>query len=401
MKLLIFSFYFPPDLCAGSFRCGALVEALQRSMPDGMSVDVVTTQPNRYKGTIPQAPAIEQHGSVRIHRIDLPQHDSGMADQARSFVTFGRKALAIARRSGPHDAIFATSSRLMTAALGAWLSKRTGAPLYLDIRDLFPETMSGVLKGSRVRAVLPAIERIEKATFSRAETINVVSPGFLDHMRQVAPTATLRTFTNGIDDEFLALPAHMARPNEDGPPVILYAGNIGESQGLHNILPEAARRLAGRARFRIIGNGGRLAQLREGVAELDNVELRVPVPREQLLAEYAQADILFLHLNDQPAFLKVLPSKLFEYGALGHPILAGLAGVSADFVERELPDAAVFDPCDVDSMMTGFERVARAGPQDRSEFKKRFARDQIMREMADDLISFTAKAAERRGQRQG
>lgn len=392
MKLLILSFYFPPDLCAGSFRCGALVSALERRMPRDMSVEVVTTQPNRYKGSVAQAPASEQRGRVGIHRIDLPAHDSGMADQARSFAAFARQALKIAKRTGPHDAIFATSSRLMTAALGAWLSKRTGAPLYLDIRDLFAETMSDVL-GNRARAVLPAIGYIERTTFRRASTINVVSPGFLDHMACTAPQATLRSYTNGIDDEFLALAMPQPAAVGGAVPTVVYAGNLGEGQGLHNVLPAAARQLAGRATFRVIGHGGRLAQLHDAVAGLDNVELVAPMPREQLLAEYARADVLFLHLNDHPAFLKVLPSKLFEYGALGQPILAGLAGVSADFTKRELPDAAVFQPCDVEGMIAGFERVARAGLQDRSTFKGKFARSRIMDDLADDVISFTARAA--------
>jgi glycosyltransferase involved in cell wall biosynthesis len=395
VKLLILSFYFPPDLCAGSFRSGALVDALKRRMPRGMSLDVVTTQPNRYRGSIAQAAASEERDGIRIHRISMPEHDSGMIDQTRSFAVFARHALTIAKRSGPYDAIFATSSRLMTAALGAQLSKGAGIPLYLDIRDLFAETISDVLGRMRGRAILPLIERVEKATFSRAEVINVVSPGFLAHMARIAPGVALRTFTNGIDEEFLTCSMPASRTPSDLPPLVLYAGNIGEGQGLHNILPEAARRLADRARFRLIGHGGRLAQLRQAVRGLDNVELVAPMPRKQLLDEYARADILFLHLNDHPAFLKVLPSKVFEYGALGLPVLAGLKGVSADFTRIELPDAAVFEPCNVDAMVAGLERLAGAGPQDRSEFRRAFARNHIMDQMADDLIVFTARAAAR------
>lgn len=393
MKLLIFSFYFPPDLCAGSFRCGALADALARTMPPGMSVELITTQPNRYKGSIPRAAPIEQRGAIRIHRIDLPAHDSGMMDQARAFGTFARQALAIARKTGPHDAVFATSSRLMTAALGAWHSRHTGAPLYLDIRDLFVETISDVLGDSRARLLLPGVRVVERATFAQADTINAVSPGFAEDMARLAPKATLHTFSNGIDDEFLAV-APRQEANE-GPPLILYAGNLGESQGLHEIVPEAARRLGTRARFRIVGHGGRAAQLAEATRDLPNVEMVAPVPRAQLIEEYAHADILLLHLNDQPAFLKVLPSKVFEYGALGRPILAGLAGVSADFMRRELPDAALFAPCDVDGLVRRFSEIEAARTPDRTAFKQKFARHRIMKEMAADLIAFTTRAARR------
>ncbi len=392
MKLLIFSFYYPPDLCAGSFRCGALVDALERAMPRGMSVEVITTQPNRYKGSIPGTKAIEQRGAIRVHRIELPDHDSGMMDQARAFGAFARQALSIARATGPHDAVFATSSRLMTAALGAWESRRSGAPLYLDIRDLFVETITDVVRDSRARLLLPGMKVIERATFGRADAINVVSPGFIEDMVRLAPKATLRTFSNGIDDEFLELSLNSSRAERT--PLILYAGNIGEGQGLHEIVPQAARMLAGRARFRIVGHGGRAVQLANATRGLDNVEIVPPVPRARLLEEYANADILLLHLNDVPAFLKVLPSKLFEYGALGRPILAGLAGVSADFLRSELSDAVLFAPCDVEGLVRGYEQLRTVIQiPDRSEFKQRFARRRIMDQMAADLVAFTRRAA--------
>ena len=50
--------------------------------------------------------------------------------------------------------------------------------------------------------------------------------------------------------------------------------------------------------------------------------------------------MLFLHLGAVPAFEKVLPSKLFEYAALGKPVLAGVAGYAADFVRAEIDNAA-------------------------------------------------------------
>ena len=37
---------------------------------------------------------------------------------------------------------------------------------------------------------------------------------------------------------------------------ILYAGNLGEGQGLHKIIPESAKKLEGKFEFVIIGDGG-------------------------------------------------------------------------------------------------------------------------------------------------
>ena len=101
---------------------------------------------------------------------------------------------------------------------------------------------------------------------------------------------------------------------------VVYAGNIGEGQGLHSILPSVrAKHFEGKLKFKIIGDGGRLPQLEQALkaAAINNVELLNPVGRDVLIQAYQHADILFMHLNDYDAFLKVLPSKVFEYAALG------------------------------------------------------------------------------------
>ena len=48
MKILFLSFYFPPDLCAGSFRAQSLIEGLKKQ--DKITeIEILTTIPNRYK----------------------------------------------------------------------------------------------------------------------------------------------------------------------------------------------------------------------------------------------------------------------------------------------------------------------------------------------------------------
>ncbi len=389
MRILVLSFYYPPDLSAGSFRAHALVQALRREGGEALEVHVVTTMPNRYQSHAVRALPSETVDGVQIRRLPLPAHRSGMVDQARAFAAFARQALN-ATRGQRWDLVYASSSRLMTAAMGAWVARRAGAPLYLDIRDLFIDTMSDVLNASALRNLLPVFRRVERWTFRSARRLNVVSAGFLPYVASLAPSQACRTFTNGIDDEFLEQDFRSARP--DGAlPLVVYAGNMGEGQGLHRIIPEAARRLHGEVRFRLIGDGGRRKALEDAVssAGLSNVEIRDAVPRHTLLEHYRAADVLFLHLNDHAAFRKVLPSKLFEYAATGKPVLAGVAGYPAEFLRSQVPGARVFPPCDTEQMVAAL-RALLDGPSrhyDRSAFRQRFARSRIMQEMARDVLS--------------
>ena len=142
--MLLLSFYYPPDLSAGAFRITALVQALRERAPSGTQLDVITTFPNRYHSYAQQAREREVSDGLEITRIPLPPHRSDMLGQSRAFLTFARQALAHVRGSD-YDLVFATSSRLMTATLGAWVARRKRARLYLDIRDIFVDTMPQLL----------------------------------------------------------------------------------------------------------------------------------------------------------------------------------------------------------------------------------------------------------------
>ena len=383
MRILVLSFYFKPDLCAGSFRTTALVEQLKKKA--GVEVDVITTMPNRYASFDAGANFEEADGNVRIRRIPLPSHKSGMLDQIKSFKTFYKQALNLIK-SENYDLVFATSSRLFTAFLGARVAKIKRVPLYLDIRDIFVDTIKDVLSPHVVWLLRPVLSAIENYTFSSATHINLVSKGFTGYFKARYSKANYSWFTNGIDDEFLDLPD---AKSEIGLQIktkrLVYAGNIGEGQGLHTVLPKFANLASENYQFRVIGDGGRKKQLFDRVSSMSNMELLPPVNRQELIEEYLTADILFLHLNDYPAFEKVLPSKIFEYAATGKPILAGVSGYAADFIKSELLNAKVFYPGDHYGAMEALSKL-KLEHTDRSAFINKYTRANIMKEMSDTIL---------------
>jgi glycosyltransferase involved in cell wall biosynthesis len=386
LRILVLSFYYHPDVCAGSFRATPFVAALCERVPRGTQVEVLTTLPNRYHTFTREAAQIETGPGLEIHRVRLPPHRSDIAGQSRAFLHFARHTLAhVADRN--YDLVFATSSRLMTAALGAWIARRKQARLYLDIRDIFVDTIRDVLPPGAGWAVSRAFSLLESWTMRRADRINLVSPGFAAYFRSRYGDRPLSWFTNGIDQEFLrSAPPRAAGERERV--TILYAGNIGEGQALHQIMPGLARALRDRARFVVIGDGGRRRELETALAEagVDTVEIKAPVGRAELLEAYYAADVLFVHLGDRPAFEHVLPSKLFEYGALGKPVLAGVRGYAARFIAQEMSNAAVFAPCDVAGGVAAFARLVLAD-QPRPEFVARYARADIVGAMADEVLA--------------
>jgi len=400
LKVLLLSFYFQPDLSAGSFRNTAFVDSLLEILPEGSEIHVVTTLPNRYSGFSAEAPEEEVSPELTVKRVRLPAHQSGMLDQSRAFLTYAKQVKAFVKARN-YDVVVASSSRLMTAVLGASVARKQDIPLYLDIRDIFVDTIKDVLPRKLSWLIKPVFGALERWAVSKADRLNVVSAGFLPYFESRYPQVPKVVFTNGIDDEFLrvapkvCVDKHSSSGEEASrvtPVEVVYAGNMGEGQGLHNIVPELAKNLEGRARFRLIGGGGRLPQLEGAISQAGctNVVIEPPVARAELIQIYQQADVLFLHLNDYDAFRKVLPSKLFEYGALGKPIWAGVAGYAAEFVSENLDNAAVFAPCDVAEATEAFENLHIAD-EPRNEFVAQFARKAIMDEMARDLVALVSR----------
>lgn len=394
MRLLVLSFYFRPDLSAGSFRATSLVAELSRQAEAGDEISVLTTQPNRYRSFDVEAEDEEQVGNVCIRRMPVPQHSSGMLDQARSYVAFAGSVLRdVWNHDRGYDVVFATSARLGTGALGAAVARRVGAPLYLDVRDLFLLNLSDMFARTPQRIVVPLLRNVERWTIGTASRVSVVSPGFLTYLRSLRRDLEYRVYTNGIDEEFLGVDFRSRRSSADEASVVLYAGNVGEGQGLEHVVPEAASRLAPGVEFWVVGDGGRRRALKERLrhAGEGTVRLLDPVPRKRLIELYRRADVLFLHLNDYEAFRRVLPSKVFEYAATGKPLLAGVEGVAREFIEEHVSNSSVFPPCDVDSLIRALDKLEMA-TRPRRSFVERFKRSSITRQMASDIRSLASSS---------
>jgi len=384
LKILVLSFYFPPDLSAGSFRMKALVDQLI-SLPN-IEVEIVTTTPNRYASFEIDLDTQEFKSNLTIYRIKLPEHKSGMIDQAKAFFSFYKKALEYVENED-YNLVFATSSRLFTAFLGARIANKKKLPLYLDIRDIFVDTLKDIINPLMFFFLKPVLNGVENYTFFNAKHINLVSKGFKGYFIERFKNPRYSCFTNGIDDEFIDCDFNGGFSYTNNKiKTIVYAGNIGEGQGLHKIIPMLAKKLSEDYYFIIVGDGGRLPALKNSIKNLKNVELIQPVKRTELKKFYSQADVLFLHLNNYSAFEKVLPSKIFEYAATGKPLLAGVAGYAAEFIESEVVNSAVFPPNNIEVALSVLKTLDLQ-LVNRSTFVDQYSRKYIMSEMALSIVN--------------
>ena len=391
MKILYLTYYFRPDLCAGSFRNSSLFEAVLDQIGEDDFVHVITTIPNRYGSYSVEGLKEETGKNYRIDRLTVPMHASGMAEQAKAFTAYYKGAMNLIKNEH-YDMVFASSSRLFTAFLGKRCAVKNHCPLYLDIRDIFVDTMKDIFKDKKLVRITAgwALGLIEKYTFKNANHINLISGGFRPYFEKYnKPTYT--EYSNGIDEVFIEA-GQEASVDNGKPYIITYAGNMGSGQGLEKVIPEAAKQLGLDYKFRLIGDGGTRKKLEEKLKELNvkNVELLNPVARKELIQYYKESTFLFFHLNDLEAFKKVMPSKMFEYGAFDKPIIAGVGGYAAQFVEKNIPNHILFKPTDVDDFVSQMKNYQLKFER-REEFIKNFSRKSIDKKLAESIVGLLKK----------
>ncbi len=205
-------------------------------------------------------------------------------------------------------------------------------PYIYIVHDIYPDVLQrlGIITNPRV---IRGIESIEHFFYSRSAQISVLSGGFKDNLLgKGVPAAKIAVIPACVDVEFIhPLPKEnelRERWGLSGKFVILYAGNIGLSQGLEAVL-EAARLLIHNPDivFVLVGEGATKPALQKLADKnsLSNVKFFPFQPRQEVPTIYALADICLVPLK-RDIVVESVPSKTYTIMASGRPIIATVAG---------------------------------------------------------------------------
>jgi lipopolysaccharide/colanic/teichoic acid biosynthesis glycosyltransferase len=155
---------------------------------------------------------------------------------------------------------------------------------------------------------------------------------------------------------------------------LVYAGTIGPAQALDTIL-RAAKLIEGaepRVQFILVGDGIEVARLRALAAEIGARSVRIMprMPQAEIGNLLAAADVLLVHLKDEPLFRITVPSKTQFYLAIGKPVLMGARGDAADLVVKAGAGVAV-EPQDATALARAVLDLARLPAQELAEMGAR------------------------------
>ena len=409
MHILFLTDNFPPEVNAPASRT---FEHCREWVKESHRVTVVTCAPNFPTGRIFDGYRNRLWQREVMYGIDVVRvwsyitANEGFLKRTIDYMSFMVMAVFAAVFIRAVDVIVITSPHFFTACAGYASSRLKRRPFVFELRDFWPESIKAV-GALRNQTLLGWLERIELFLYDRAAAIVCVTHSFKAKLieRGIDPEK-IAVVTNGAD-----LSRYSQRPKDKelthqfglaGKFIAGYVGTHGMAHGLDTILAAAARlreHPEGRnIAFVFLGDGAEKKRLKEKAAsmQLSSIIFVDTVSKNEVPRYWSLLDVSIIHLKKTPLFTTVIPSKLFEGMAMGIPVLLGVAGESAEIVQREGVGLA-FEPENAAALADQLLTMLR-DPMKRTEFSHRgcaAARHYDRASLARDMLATLERVAGR------
>ena len=340
MRILVVTQYFWPE----NFKINDVVNSLVEL---GHEVEVFTGKPNYPGGKFYEGYGWNNkntetfNGNIKVNRVNLlPRGKSGGVRLFLNYFSFAfMGCLKAMSYKGDFDVIFVYEPSPVTVGLPAVVLKRKlNIPIVFWVQDLWPQSIidAGGINNSTVIGLMGSLT---KWIYSRCNLILIQSEAFKEVLvKQGVSLSKIKFHPNSVENFFK--PKVKNTDFEKYFPKgfnIVFAGNIGKSQGFETII-KAAKEVSkydSNINWIIVGDGRKRKESEEKVKKLSldkNVLFLGSYPLQSMPDFYAHADALLVSLKTSPIFKLTIPSKMQSYLACGKPVLACLEGEGARIV---------------------------------------------------------------------
>jgi glycosyltransferase involved in cell wall biosynthesis len=174
--------------------------------------------------------------------------------------------------------------------------------------------------------------------------------------------------------------------------LVFFHGTYIPLHGIDTIVRAAKLLEHDDVRFRLLGSGQErpaIEQLVRGL-EVANVELADPVAVGELPGQIARADLCLGIFGTTPKAFRVVPNKVFEYLAVGRPVLtADTEAIRSAFSSSEVAVVAPGDPHALASairrLLADRAELTRLATAGRARFERDYSRPALARLLAHHL----------------
>lgn len=390
MKILIYGINYAPELTGIGKYTGEMAAFFAEQ---GDEVEVITAPPyypqwkikEGYRGDGYRREVIDDVTVLRSP-LYVPQEVTGPRRilHELSFV-FSSLRYWLPRFFRHYDLIICVSPPFHLPAPALLHSRLRGTLVVNHIQDLQVDAARD-LNIIKQPWLLKILERTERWLLRGVDYVSTISEGMRQKLAAKGlDSAKIIMFPNWVDANLVyPVPQELSARRDWGfsesDKIILYAGNLGEKQGLENILHAADRlRDTPGLHFVIIGEGGAKRRLVEmaGSMRLENVVFKPLQPLNRLAASLAAADI-HLVLQKKAAADLVMPSKLTNILAVGgHALVTAESGTTLfDQVHRHQLGTLV-EPENVDALEMGLREILAGRRDDDHRGALTFARERL------------------------
>lgn len=272
-------------------------------------------------------------------------------------VRVGRQAL----ERYPVDLIFSSSGPVSNHLVARALKRQTKLPWVADFRDPWTENMHR----TTIRWRLWLEKRMEKSVFEEADAITTVTESFAHDFKKLYPERDVHVIYNGFDPEdFTGLDGTPPK----APLTLAYTGILYGKRHPRYFF-QALRRLIDDGTIGMEDLRLEIAGILDYPGHRDNHEAiallgleKVVIdhgflPHRQALALLKRAHVLVIFGDQDHTAGRYIPGKLFEYMAIGRPILGLMKPGEARALIERLGLGFHADPESVEEIEQALRRV--------------------------------------------
>jgi len=297
----------------------------------------------------PESPALgSEVNGVPYCWLDAPRYQGNGLKRLFNMLGFSVSLLKRRwRRDQKKPAVIVVSSPHLFAWLSAfYLSKRYGAKLILEVRDIWPLSLVELTGASRWHPLVLVMALCERLAYRFSDRVVSNLPYANRHMERRGMRRERFTWIpNGVklstavaETEESALAARMKVLRAADRFIVFYAGAHGAPNALMQLIHAAEKLQVSRSpvSFVLVGDGDQKATLQAAAHSkgLENIEFYTSIPKIEIDRLLPLADAGLATVQDSPLYdYGVSLNKLFDYMGAKLPVIYVVPGPYQPVIE--------------------------------------------------------------------
>ncbi len=242
------------------------------------------------------------------------------------------------------DIVYASSTPLTVGIIALWLKKIFNKPYIFETVDLWPDVpiQMGIIKSL---LLVKALFTLEHLIYKEASHIVCLSEGMKEaiiakridvHKVSVAHNGTNCSFFKPFENKMMAKSQLNLQKDKF---IILYAGTIGEANGLTflvDLADEIEKITPNTVQFLILGDGNRKEDVKKYFQskDLQNIIFLDSIPKSDVKPYFDAADAGFVCFASYPLLETNSANKFYDYLASGLPVFINYGGWQKQYLDE-------------------------------------------------------------------